>query len=386
MTALPAACVSAPHSNAALLTAPGPAAIATIRVIAAPHSLPTLCRLLSVDQLPPRPIFRTALRDAANEPIDDILAVVIHHDAQRTILELHLHGNPWLVERALHELQQAGFERTAAEGAFGTAPADALEAAAWAALPQMLTSAGVRWLLTQPARVRAELQRMRGLSDADHRVACRALLHGLTVFDWFARSTRVALLGRPNAGKSTLMNRLAGSAVSIVSPVAGTTRDWIEAASEHHGYPLTWIDTAGVRDASDELERESIRRTESILADVDAVILVVDGAQPTALPLVPSTAPGKPLVVAWNKCDLSPRDPALSSPALSVAGAPIVPCSATTGAGVDDLVQTLLEVLGRAPTILERPGLFCRGHAPSVLQAADSAQRIDLNIAQLDCG
>lgn len=386
MTALPAACVSAPHSNAALLTAPGPAAIATIRVNAAPQSLPSLCRLLSVEQLPTRQIFRTALRDAANEPIDDILAVVTHHDAHRTTIELHLHGNPWLVERALRELQQAGFERTAADAAFGTPPADALEAAAWAALPQMLTSAGARWLLSQPARLRAELQRMRGLSDADHRAACRTLLHGLTVFDWFARSTRVAFLGPPNAGKSTLMNRLAGSAVSIVSPVAGTTRDWIEAASEHHGYPLTWVDTAGVRDASDELERESIRRTESILADVDAVILVVDGAQTTALPTISSTSPGKPLVVAWNKCDLSPRDPALSSPALSDAAHPIVPCSATTGAGVDDLVKALLAALGRAPDILERPGIFCPAHARSLLRAADSAQRIDPDIAQLDCG
>ncbi|MCP5368826.1 MAG: tRNA uridine-5-carboxymethylaminomethyl(34) synthesis GTPase MnmE [Hyphomicrobiales bacterium] len=149
---------------------------------------------------------------------------------------------------------------------------------------------------------------------------------------------RMAILGPPNAGKSSLLNRLARRDAAIVSERAGTTRDVIEVHLDLGGYPVVAVDTAGLREAADEIEREGVTRARAQAAGADLRLVVLDGADlpaldPAALDLVDGTA-----LVLVNKADLL-TDPA-TVPA-SVAGRPVFAVSARTGAGLDGLLAAL---------------------------------------------
>ncbi len=121
----------------------------------------------------------------------------------------------------------------------------------------------------------------------------------------------VAIAGPPNAGKSTLLNRLARRDAAIVSPYAGTTRDVIEVHLDLHGWPVTLLDTAGIRETGDPVEFEGVRRARERAGQADLVLWLVDATNPaaaTAGPEIPSKAPSSPDPVIWavrNKIDLA---------------------------------------------------------------------------------
>jgi tRNA modification GTPase len=114
---------------------------------------------------------------------------------------------------------------------------------------------------------------------------------------------RAVITGEPNVGKSSLLNRLLGCERAIVSDLAGTTRDTIEETIHLHGIPLRLVDTAGVREASDGVEAEGIRRTLHQIESADLVLEVADASQPMPLPSARSTGEAKWIRVL-NKCDL----------------------------------------------------------------------------------
>ena len=120
------------------------------------------------------------------------------------------------------------------------------------------------------------------------------------------RGIRVAILGRPNAGKSSLLNQLLGHDRAIVSPVAGTTRDTIEETANIRGIPVVFVDTAGLRDSSDEIEAEGIRRSRDTAAKADLILHVIDASKP----LTDADAhwltefSGKKRILIRNKVDL----------------------------------------------------------------------------------
>ena len=153
---------------------------------------------------------------------------------------------------------------------------------------------------------------------------------------------RVAIVGRPNVGKSSLLNRLSRRDRAIVTDLPGTTRDLLESELVLDGVPLTLLDTAGIRPSDDPVERLGIARSKEALAAADAVLLLFDlGAGWTAADaelrsLVPE---GVPLLVVGNKADLAPAP----SPAPSPADVAI---SACTGDGVEGLVGLLLARCG----------------------------------------
>jgi tRNA modification GTPase len=111
-----------------------------------------------------------------------------------------------------------------------------------------------------------------------------------------------AVVGPPNAGKSTLVNALCGADAAIVSPLAGTTRDALEVRVALGGVPVTLVDTAGLRDTTDPVEAEGVRRARRRAADADLVIRLADGAAAAD----PDAAPDGPVLRVWNKTDLHP--------------------------------------------------------------------------------
>ena len=154
------------------------------------------------------------------------------------------------------------------------------------------------------------------------------------------------IIGRPNVGKSSLLNALLREDRAIVTPIPGTTRDVIEEVVNVRGIPLKIMDTAGLRHTRDQVEVEGVRRTRDRMALADLVIWVVDGSEPITaqdLDILPEVQPRR-VVVAMNKNDLprrlNPRDLGEHLP-----GAPLIPVSALHHSGIDRLEEVIRELV-----------------------------------------
>ncbi len=152
-----------------------------------------------------------------------------------------------------------------------------------------------------------------------------------------------AIVGRPNVGKSSLLNALVGRDRAIVSPQPGTTRDTIEAELDLDGLLLRVIDTAGIRATHDDIEQEGVRRARHVVSQAELLVVVFDGSialTPDDHQLLAETA-AKPRVLVQNKCDLRPcwSRAELGS---AHAEAPFVPVSASRGDGLAVLEQSIV--------------------------------------------
>jgi tRNA modification GTPase len=181
----------------------------------------------------------------------------------------------------------------------------------------------------------------------------------------------VAILGPPNAGKSSLLNRIARRDVAITSPVPGTTRDVIEVAIDLGGYPVVLADTAGLRDSADAIEQEGKRRAVQRAEKAEIRLFVFDIAHP-ADAAGASAWPGADTILVANKIDLVPAaDTDLSPPALPVSALPI---SALAGEGIDKLLTLLGERVAQTYRI-EAPVLTRARHRQALEEAAASLRR-----------
>jgi tRNA modification GTPase len=151
----------------------------------------------------------------------------------------------------------------------------------------------------------------------------------------------VAISGPPNVGKSTLINLLARREVAIVSPHAGTTRDIIEVQLDLDGYPVTVIDTAGIRETDDPVEQEGVRRARMRAADADLVLWMTDARQAQHGIDARVSARNAPVWLVRNKIDLGEDYGAGSFPA--TAGGIVFGISASRGDGVGDLIAALVD-------------------------------------------
>jgi tRNA modification GTPase len=153
---------------------------------------------------------------------------------------------------------------------------------------------------------------------------------------------QVVLAGRPNVGKSSLMNRLAGEERAIVTPIPGTTRDALREPLDIGGVPVILVDTAGLRASADEIERLGVERTRHELERADVVLAVFEAGQ-IVEPLAHLPA-GAARIDVFNKADLAPGflPPATGHAAVVV--------SAKTGAGLDELRRAILHAVGWAST------------------------------------
>ena len=158
------------------------------------------------------------------------------------------------------------------------------------------------------------------------------------------RGIRAAIIGRPNAGKSSLLNQLLGRDRAIVSAIPGTTRDTIEETANIRGLPVVFIDTAGLRDARDEIEVEGIRRSRQSLQQAEFVLHVFDASErltPADEKFLAEFA-GKKRILVRNKIDLPSR---LEFPPELRTAAAVIDVCCLTGQGIDGLKEVIKELV-----------------------------------------
>jgi tRNA modification GTPase len=297
------------HTIFALATGALPSAIAVVR-ISGPRAGDALT-MLSGSLPPPRVATRALLRDADQAPIDDALVLWFPQPASATgedVAELHIHGSRAVLAALVKRLLIIDGARAAEPGeftrrAFENGKLDLTDAEGLDDLIHADTDAQRRQALRQlqgllgdhARRWRDEIIEAQALIEAgidfsdEGDVAGELIAPALAkvaalerkisdVLDGQGASERlrdglvVAIAGPPNVGKSTLVNRLARREVAIVSPHAGTTRDVIEVQLDLGGYPVTVIDTAGIRDSDDPVEQEGVRRARLRASEADLVL------------------------------------------------------------------------------------------------------------------
>jgi tRNA modification GTPase len=164
----------------------------------------------------------------------------------------------------------------------------------------------------------------------------------------YRQGARAALVGRPNVGKSSLLNALLRADRAIVTPIPGTTRDTLEETANLAGIPVVLIDTAGIHASNDPVERLGVERSRQALLGADLALLVLDATEPVGpgdLAIAALTVE-KPTIIVWNKADAGVFSEGLAAPAHLAA----VTTSATTGAGIAELAQVIASaLLGGAP-------------------------------------
>jgi tRNA modification GTPase len=359
-----------PDTIAAIATPPGKGGIGIVRV-SGPSASEVGRRLTGVVPPARRAVVAGAV-DRSGALVDQGLALFFpapHSYTGEPVFEFHGHGGPVVMQALLAACLDAG-ARLAEPGEFtrraflngrldlaqAEAVADLIEAASRQAAQSALRSlrgefsAAIASLATRLTDLRALVEAMLDFPEEDvdtlHREDAAARLAAARgALEEVLRKSRqgsllrsgiqVVIAGRPNVGKSSLLNRLAGEERAIVTPVAGTTRDALRESILIDGVPLVVIDTAGLRPSSDPVERLGIERTRRELKEADLVMVVFEAGQ-THTPLQDLPA-GVACLEVYNKLDLAPG---------FVAPAGAVAASAKTGAGIDALRRALLKAAG----------------------------------------
>lgn len=380
------AVTGSPDTIVAAATPPGRGGVAVVRVSG--PAVPQIAAAL-LDVLPPaRKAMLSRWRDAAGELIDIGLALYFpapHSFTGEHVLELQGHGGNVVVEQLVARVVELGARRARpgefSERAFlndridlaqAEAIADLIDAGSRCAAQAALRSLqgefsqavnATREALTQ-LRVYVEAaidfpeeeidflgsEELRArLVDVQQRLA--AVLHGAERGAVLTRGLTIAIAGRPNAGKSTLMNALAGQDVAIVTPIAGTTRDLLRVQIEINGVPMELIDTAGLRDATgDAIEVEGMRRARAAIGRADHLLFVVDAAEDPACRAFEeeraSLPEGVAVTLIGNKIDLIDGNSGfigsnLDQSVMAGGVGAVLGLSAATGLGMDSLRRHL---------------------------------------------
>jgi tRNA modification GTPase len=377
---------------AALATAPGAGAVAIVRLSG--PAAPSICQAITGVDARPRFAELCSFRDAHGELIDRGLVLFFPAPNSYTgedVVELQGHGGRAVSDRLLARAFALG-ARAAEPGeftlrAFLNDKLDLLQAEAVADLVASGSATAARAALrsldgqfsARVAQIQAALTHLRVKVEAwldfpeeelafDAAAECAAeidaLLGELTALASQARSgavlrdgLSVTIAGPPNAGKSSLLNRLAGYDAAIVTDIPGTTRDPLREHLSLGGLPITIIDTAGLRESSDPVEREGLRRARIEVGRADRVLWVADVREPLDIALAAAreaAGPAVPFTLVRNKIDLVASG-ADTSVTIGTGDIEALRVSALTGEGIDALIAHLHAVAGFTG---DAPGTF----------------------------
>jgi len=367
----------------ALATPPGRSAIAVIR-LSGPQSVDIIRTLLRDHCFTPEPnriVLKKLVRESG-EPLDYALVSYFqgpHSFTGEDMIEISCHGSP-VILRQLLDLIQSLDARLADPGEFtlraykhgkmNVSQAEAIrdlinaqtDAAAVQAARQLR---GELSTALQPAKEKlieiivrlesalefveddlpavhiTEIERdLTGVMQAMHQLAATYSSGHL-----LREGLKVAIIGRPNVGKSSVFNRLLNLERAIVTEIAGTTRDSITESVSLRGIPVALTDTAGIREAEDRIEEIGVERSQRAMADADLLVIVIDGSHGLLaddLAVVAQATQGRRLV-AVNKSDL-PKVAGLEHQLSNLS--PVVHVSAKTAEGFDSLIAAMLEPFG----------------------------------------
>ena len=393
---------------AAIATAAGRGGIGVVRVSG--PQLESFIKNLIGRALAPRQAVLADFRDARGDVIDQGIALFFPAPRSYTgedVLELHGHGGPVVLRELLKRCLELG-ARPARPGEFteraylndkldlaqAESVADLIDAATTQAARSALRSLRgafsqrieelTRAVIELRALVEATLdfpdEEIEFLKQAEVEGKLAAASAGLEKVLAASRQgsllregIHVVLAGQPNVGKSSLLNRLTGEELAIVTEIPGTTRDAIRQSINLEGVPAHVIDTAGLRESDDPVEKIGIERTWSAIGKADLVVLLLDATQGESAAdraILKQLPADLPCIKVLNKIDLIGREPGYELK----NGAMTVWLSAKTGAGVELLRRALLEMVGWS---IGGEGLFMarERHVEALLQARAHLER-----------
>lgn len=372
--------MNAPSNDtiAAVATPAGRGGVGVIRVSG--PGTPALIETWFGRALQPRLAHFLPFRDSVGEPLDTGLALYFpapHSFTGEDVLELHGHGSPVALDMLLRRLLDLGV-RLARPGEFSERAFlnDKIDLAQAEAIADLIDSASDQAVRSAQRSLQGEFSRhidalleslieLRAYSEAaidfvdedidflaqgEIGAKLEALVEKLEAIQRTARQGRVlrdglsvVIAGRPNAGKSSLLNALTGRDSAIVTAIAGTTRDVLREYIQIDGMPLHVIDTAGLRESDDPVEREGIRRARAAIEQADRILLMSDDREADEGAECLAELPEKTLVTRIrNKIDLSGRAAGLHESERGVE----IDLSAKTGEGLDLLRQHLKDCAG----------------------------------------
>ena len=293
-------------ATAELLTPPGRGAVATIRLTGNGGILDGRERLFSAVNGKPvaeQQVGRIVFGHWGHDPAEEV--VLCRRDEQT--VEINCHGGRAAVDRILSDLRSAGCEIAQWQDALkrrdGMLAAECAEALARATT---LRTAAVLLDQQQGALQRA-IEKLRALDSQEAAVLIGELLGWADFGLHLTKPWSVVLVGRPNVGKSSLINALVGYARAIVFDQPGTTRDVVTAETALQGWPIQFADTAGIRTGADELEAAGIELARAHLQAADCRVIVLDRSQPPGEDDRKLLADWPDAIVAANKSDLPDR-------------------------------------------------------------------------------
>jgi tRNA modification GTPase len=373
--------VPKPDNIAAIATAPGRGGIGVVRVSG--QGLAAMAATLTGRQLSPRTASYTPFLAADGSVLDQGIALFFpapHSYTGEEVLELQGHGGPAVLQSVLHRCLELG-ARLAQPGEFtqraflndkmdlaqAESVADLIDATTEQAARSAMRSlqgefsaaihGAVEKLIDLRMLVEATLDFPEDEIETSDRQLCADKLARVSAEleriatlakqgSILREGAQVVLVGAPNAGKSSLLNRFAGEEVALVSEIPGTTRDAIRQSLQVRGVPLHLIDTAGLRESNDVVEQMGMERTRQALSRADAMLVLLDESQPRAEPddqVILAQLPARtPRLYLHNKIDLSGHQPGVE-----VRGEEThLYLSAKTGAGMPLLEEHLLAVIG----------------------------------------
>ena len=401
---------------AAISTPPGPGAIGILR-LSGPRAVEVAqasfrpLNKMPLSQHRPHELVYGDLLDRDGQPIDRVLCTFSRGPVSYTgedTAEFQCHGSPMVLSLGLEALFSRGARQARAgeftRRAFLNGKLDLAQAEAVGDLLEARSREGARHaagqltgalsrriggvysaLVDVMAHFHAVLDypdedidpfRMEELSHqlSQQESALRALAGSYRRGQYIRDGVPCAIVGRPNAGKSSLLNALVGFDRAIVTNIPGTTRDTVEERAELGGVTLRLIDTAGLRDSDDPIEQLGVKRSRAAMDEAALVLLVVDGTEKATredADLARAIAgTGKPWILIRSKQDLAGEN--ADDLAALAEGAPLVSLSARTGEGLDDL--------GRAVA-----ALFPQGSEDKAGELITNARQAEAASRALDC-